>query len=398
MVIMGVLFGEWATAVLSLIPFFLSLFTLIGCDYVRLHFAALNDSGIYFTNPSWFGIGFINHQDYVTNKNSFSWELNATCSNYDDIGKDIFRSSNLSGSLMLTALATIMAVIVFATIIVLVCIKKSCFFGRLFNCTLSLTSAVLQIGAIFHAFASSGGGVCDESKYGNNFYGTYSPFEYPKLTYMKFFSKCTMGATGRIAIAAAILQCFTFIWLCLNAVAAKNKASADTAPVEVQKGRSIPQQVNKDEQKVAFIDDAGAEEPNVIYPASPPQSTDDDIEAGMVDHPPSPESSDITEEFIEGSAVEEIVPLTTVDAPEGEGEEDEKVEEVEEVTKDDGEDVEEVSEDDDGEPKEADNEVDQDQEAEEEEDIFSLHTTDVRKEAEVTVGNVNITSMKSGRF
>mmetsp|Transcript_17685 Transcript_17685/g.26501 ORF Transcript_17685/g.26501 Transcript_17685/m.26501 type:complete len:391 (+) Transcript_17685:181-1353(+) len=386
--IVGLLLGEWTTSALSILAFLLSLFSLIGCDLVRLNFSAINDLGIFFKQPSWFGIGLINHQNFDENKNSIMWEHNATCYNYDDLGIEMFRSSNLPSSLQMCAIACVLSIIVFFMVVAILCMKKSCFAARIFTILASLTSALLQLIAFLHAFSSTGGGVCDPSTYGNNWYESFPPFEYPKVRYMKFFSGCTMGATAQTLAASIAFQLLTLVWLSVNFVLAK-KAEARAA--EEVNEMKIAEKNTKDEQQMAFIDDGLPDEPEITYPVSTSRSRKVDIEEG-VPVSPSGESSDMTEE-VEGPD-EEVVPLTTADDKEDEAAAAEEVDESNDIKE--KEDVVDAQPKEEEEPK--DDEAEQVAEAEEEEEVYSLYTTDVRAQAEATVGSVKIASMKSGRF
>jgi hypothetical protein len=400
--------GEWPTLVFSLIASILSLFTITGCDYVRLNFASINDANRYFKDPSYFGLGFANLQNFDENKNSYKWELNSTCYSYDDLSLEMFGSSSLKSAFTPATAATVLSIIVIIVAIVTKWFKnKGCYPLRVLNIILSLISAILQIVALQIAFSTNSGGVCDPSTYGDNWYVKYDKFEYLKLRYMKFFSECTLGKTGEIALVCIVFQFITTVWMCLNYCLKKKEISSmDSAGAD---------EMNKSDDKVdIYHQDRDVFLPQKDPPTPPPKEID--IEKGNIQPALSEELK---------PPAEEMIPLTKEDSNVENGDEVEKVENSEEadnVEKDD--EVEIVEKDDEIENVEKDDEIDnvkkndeiENVESGEEDDLpplverkmvvdeggeeedVSLYTTDVRKEGEATVGSVKIASMKSGRF
>lgn len=403
----GMIFGEWSTILFSFMATILSILVPLGCDYVRLHFAAINDSNIYFKDPSWFGIGLLYHQNFDENKSSSEWIHNATCYSYDALSLEMFRSSSLESALRPAIGGAALSILVFVIVVLATCIKRGCFVLRLCNMFFSFLSAMFQLSAFLMAFGDSPGKVCDVDHY-RNWYDTYSNFEYPDVRYMKFFKECTTGSTGQIALASISLQFITLLWMIMNIFAKKialaneiedannmkpiksvDKPGLDVIPIE-----SI---TTGNPQQVEFLDDQNAIESEILVP-SPPLKKEKDIEAGPVPFVGSEETEPAVEEVDEsvGSPNEETIPLTTPAAKE-----EEIVAEKVEDTMEELDDLPPLVQ-----KKSVDfqDEVGLDEEGEESqnqnvaEDAVSLKTTDVRKEGEATVGTVKIASMQSGRF
>ncbi len=98
-----------AAAGISSIAITLSLITIIAlitsilyttlsfqfskCEFIQLHFSALNDNGIYFHDhdgsSSYIGIGLNSHQS-IDNRNSIDWINDISCHEYDDLSRSMF--------------------------------------------------------------------------------------------------------------------------------------------------------------------------------------------------------------------------------------------------------------------------------------------------------------------
>jgi len=322
------LWGDWVAALWAIVAFLLSLFTFFGCDYVRLNFDAINDSGVYFQQPSWFGLGLSYHQNFDENKNSIIWEHNATCYNYDDLAISMFRSTSLSNAFQFTAIATVMNAILILLICVVICSKRQCYVGRILNCSASLASTLLQIFAYLSIFSASNGGVCDPSTYGNNWYTKFSPFRYPNTAYMKFFTECTTGATSKIALGSIVCQSLTLLWMCINLfILLRTNASTEEKEKEediVKKkyADDIPQYISKDieghDEIISDVEDAirsksSLDSPKSITKNEPINAAMDDQEiqndeeiAAMDDHKEEESSIRNEEVIMEEGSIESL--------------------------------------------------------------------------------------------
>jgi hypothetical protein len=296
--ICGIIWSELTTTLFSLLAFILSLFALIGCDYVRLNFASINDENRYFKQPSWFGLGVMNHQNYDEGKNSYIWNHNSTCYNYDDLATDMFKSTNLSGAFNLAIVATVISLIVLFMSAAMICIKqRDWYFFRCTACVLSLVTAILQIAVRFITFNNANGGVCDPVTYGGDsgggggWYASYPPFEYSNVRYMRYFSECTAGSTSSIALSSIVFQVMTTLWVIVNITrrvrsSQSASSSSSSSPLDEHKPIKVPttdddgppSTITKDIPKeLAFVDDGDAEEGMVQHPPTYTHTDDDGV-------------------------------------------------------------------------------------------------------------------------
>ncbi len=182
-------------------------------EYVKLHFGPINDLGIYFQNDEYFGLGLFRHQDFNTNKNSRIWEHDATCYDYTEMGSEMFRSTNLK-----SASTSILAAVVFsaATLLVLLSLKYKGAQSKSMSITatvLSVLAFIFQLVTFMTATKSSADAVCSTDIYFDGWYEKYPPYEYPDMKYMKFFENCTLGSTGKVALAGIIVQAFATLFI-----------------------------------------------------------------------------------------------------------------------------------------------------------------------------------------
>lgn len=208
--------GSTLTIILSFLAFTFSIVSLVGCEYVKLHFGVTNDRGIYFQNDEWFGLGLFRHQDFSTNKNSHIWEHDKTCYDYNTMEVDMFRSTNLS-----TAIKLHTATVIFSSAVLLVLLSLKNKRGRGGSSTvvalpISLISSILMTLSFYEALKSHGTAVCSNDNYSSVWYIDYPPTEYPDVSYMKFFQKCTLGSTGKIALTGIFFQALTTLFCSIN--------------------------------------------------------------------------------------------------------------------------------------------------------------------------------------
>jgi ABC-type sugar transport system permease subunit len=322
----GYLSGGIPTILLSFVACILSLFTVISCDYVRLNFDSINEFNRVFKDPSWFGLGFLNIQDYDEGKTATYWEHNTTCYTYDELSIEHFRSNSIKTALGFGVTSLIMTFLVFILAAVLMCLKKSKtrLVIRGFGFVLSLLSFIFQLCAFRAVFDDENGGVCDPSSY-VYFYDSYPHLEFPEIRYMRFFKECTRGPGSRIAVAAAIFQIFTTVWLALNMCVTKmgtfedKEGNIDATKVDKSMYDSVipVEDIPIIKPKVAFVDNEEVTEQNVKFsePPSPPSPLRMPYNGETEKVPSSPNSEKTHPAFeemevVESASEEETIPLT----------------------------------------------------------------------------------------
>ncbi len=273
--------GSCSSIILSAIALAISVAFSIrstsGCDFIRLHFEALNDNGIYFNkDESYIGLGFFYHQP-LDNRNSIDWINDHTCYEYDEVSTGMFLQEGNNFQSMKTFLrssrivniAVIMVILVMGIVSIGVrvrnknanatCTKvaknrndiKKIPMGEVEGgvlspaqqtCTLPGVSSqrllsVLGHGIVLgmigtalhlHTLALSKldeeGGICDRNTYfPDGWYDKYPLQYYRDYAYFKFFHDCEMGEDAIHSIRAKNWQIVAFgmmiVSLCLNVLA-----------------------------------------------------------------------------------------------------------------------------------------------------------------------------------
>lgn len=225
--VMSLLSSGIIPVLLSFLAMNFSIVGLIGCDYVRLNFGPINDRGIYFNNEEFFGLGLFRHEDFDTNKNSRIWEHDGTCYDYDDLDTEMFRASNLSG-----AAKTFLPGVIFSaiTLLILLSLKYKGSASKVITIAALFTSALTLIfQGVAHADAmkKQDNAICDPEDYGDEWYERFPLHEYPDVSYMKFFEKCTLGSTGKMVVTGILLQAVTFLFIGANGFCCSPKAEEE---------------------------------------------------------------------------------------------------------------------------------------------------------------------------
>jgi hypothetical protein len=311
------IFGKYIiTILLSCGATVLSFFTLFGCDYVRLNFAALSDKFDFFTEPSWFGLGFLTHQNFDEGKNILTWNLSPKCYFYDEVGVDMFRSSSLgSGSVLAICSTGCSTAVLLLTILTLFYTGRKCVAIHAMTILLSILSVVYQLIVIVLAFDDENGGVCDPSSYGDNWYDKFPSEKYSNIRYMQFFSECTRGSTFNLAVAAMITE---------SAVAVSIMVSLYLSYISSKAVKEGPKPTNT--REISFpINDVELENVENPLPLLKSQEIDVDVEAGgtiMYDNK-NVNDDDISYDNEEGSIEDKITQDDDIEiAPDDESEGD----------------------------------------------------------------------------
>ena len=230
---------------------------MLRSDYVKLTFASVNNSPIYFQNDEHFGLGLFRHQDFASNKSGTSWDHSSECYDYSELDSEIFHSTNLKSASVLFVTALILSA---ATLFFLLALKYKGGVQNqaviLFTVLMSAVSAALQILVFSYAVQSQGNAVCSTERYSGDvdgvpgWYVDYPVSEYPNLAYMRFFSGCELGSTGKLAITGFVLQLVATFWAFFNSC---YDTDADTTMVsQIPVSRKLPVDEESPEEAVAF--------------------------------------------------------------------------------------------------------------------------------------------------
>jgi len=201
--------------ILSLTSISLQIAGIAGCDYVRIHFKALNDNGTYFKDDPYAGLGLYSHQIF-TEKNTWDWVFDSTCKKYDQIESNMFMEGNLSASAALSLSSMMVNGIVILGLVFIGARRiHSLVRGVKVPGIKATTSAILSIGVSILSAASLAlqavaidkihdeGGICDRDSYFPDQWNVKFPFQiYPSYAYFKYFHECKLGPDGHRAKAS----------------------------------------------------------------------------------------------------------------------------------------------------------------------------------------------------
>mmetsp|Transcript_18825 Transcript_18825/g.27506 ORF Transcript_18825/g.27506 Transcript_18825/m.27506 type:complete len:315 (+) Transcript_18825:148-1092(+) len=210
------LFGNAAIpALFSFLSLNLGIASFIGCDFVRLNFGPINDTKYLFPNDEWFGLGLFRMQDYSTNKSSLVWEHSNTCYDYDDISKDMFASDSVESASRLFMPSVILSAVALIALLASVYKGGASKGAILISAVAAIIAAILQAVTFSMFFRGVGDDVCSKDHY-ETWYEQYPSVDYPKTNYVRFFSECTLGTTGKIAVAGFAFQFAAAIFAAMN--------------------------------------------------------------------------------------------------------------------------------------------------------------------------------------
>jgi len=268
--VMSLLSSGIIPVLLSFLAMNFSIVGLIGCDYVRLNFGPINERGIYFNNEEFFGLGLFRHEDFDTNKNSRIWEHDGTCYDYDDLDTEMFRASNLSG-----AAKTFLPGVIFSaiTLLILLSLKYKGSASKVMTIAALITSALsLTFQAVAHVDATKkqNNAICDPEDYGDEWYERFPLYEYPDVSYMKFFEKCTLGSTGKMVVTGILLQAATFLFIGANGFCCSPKAEEEA--IVSATPRVMTKKMEDDEENQNTIQDERSADATLTTNPSPKSS------------------------------------------------------------------------------------------------------------------------------
>jgi hypothetical protein len=187
-----------ALLLLSTISLCLQLSAISGCDYVRIHFKALNDNGIYFNNDPYVGLGFFHHQTFFQ-KDTRDWAFDSTCHKYKPIEALMFAGGNLSSAKLLSLISIgINGFVVFGLFFMAVRIARGMKVDNkarsaVWSILVSIfTATSLTLQAIAFDKIPDKGGICDRDSYFPDEWDDKFPCQiYPQYAYFKFFHDCS---------------------------------------------------------------------------------------------------------------------------------------------------------------------------------------------------------------
>lgn len=203
-----------ALLILSLISVSLQIAGIVGCDYVRIHFKALNDNGIYFKDDSYVGLGLYNHQVF-TEKNTRDWTFDSTCKKYESLESDMFLEGNLSTTAALSISSIVInGILVIGLLFTGISLLRGIvlFEGEIawaiFTIVISILSATaLALQAVAVDKIHDEGGICDRDSYFPDEWNVKFPFQlYPSYAYFKYFHECKVGSDGNHAKMSIIFS------------------------------------------------------------------------------------------------------------------------------------------------------------------------------------------------
>lgn len=220
-----------------------SIRSFSGCDFIRLHFEALNDNGIYFSEESYVGVGFFWHQS-LGDKNSIDWINDNTCHKYDDTSKGMFLKGNLhsvKALLLSSSIVDMVAVILLLVTGVFIWkMKKSrteSSFGNhkemhigeetiqpqmrtpilLELLLVVMTGTAMGLHLLALSRVNEDGGICDRNNYfPDGWFDRYPLQSYREYAYFKFFRECEMGKDGVNSVVSKNCQIMAFTVSCVS--------------------------------------------------------------------------------------------------------------------------------------------------------------------------------------
>ncbi len=236
-----------------------------GCDFIQLHFKALNDNGIYFNKDEcYIGLGFSFHQQ-LDNKSSVDWINDDTCYEYDEVSTGMFLNEGGNFHAMKKLLQSSRTVDILAMTLLLVMglfsllrnaiekmsnnqvhlekipmredednkddteapalspVRHTPSMGSLLLPLLGhvIILAMIIIAMHLHSTALSKlndeGGICDHNTYfPDGWYDKYPLQYYRDYAYFKFFHECEMGEDGMHSITSKKWQIVAIATSCVS--------------------------------------------------------------------------------------------------------------------------------------------------------------------------------------
>jgi hypothetical protein len=293
------------TVSFSLAALILSIFCFTGCDFIRLTFGA-EDKELYFPNDEYFGLGLFRHQDFSTNKSALSWQHDSTCYDYTEFEEGIFHDSNVKTASLMFIISVALSA---ATLLALLILQFrgngiQRFSIMAITALMSSSAAILQELVFFDMFKASGDAVCNDELYGAAKDGdveawllSYPAKDYPNLAYMRFFSNCKIGTTGKIAMAGFIAQFIATLLIVMNHFFAPDEITSSSPKGNKLNEASAPPVSKGDEEESSGL---GYE--NNPTPQSPPDKE-------FIDESPSSFTKEIAPESDVGYANNPLGPL-----------------------------------------------------------------------------------------
>lgn len=242
---------------LCIAGFVLSILTLQGCQFARVHFNGPEGMDhIYFSPRNYLGVGFYNHQDLERNILS-DWTKDESCYPYTDWESEKFKTPNFRLSRNSSVAAAVFGALALCSLIGLKIfyrkVKKS---NVVFLPFMLVAIACMLQWAGVTMFFEGTDEICDENRYGMIWNYTYPHTDYPDYSKFSFFSHCSIGPKGNLAvIAAALYGAATFLltvcMCCENAFPEDVSKEVDEEAVsaspsadsfEEERTKAIPQQ------------------------------------------------------------------------------------------------------------------------------------------------------------
>ena len=194
-----------------------SILTINGCDFIQLHFEALNDRDIYFQGDPEIGLGLRSHEEFL-GKNVYSWENTHKCMSYNNIETGMFLDDTELYESEHFYSSGINFLIGSTTVIALDVMLSYFMPNVLFYVVLHLGVTTVFIAARLQHLAfeklNVRTGICDPERYFHDeWYEKYPLHEYPEYRYMKFFAECKLGETSKHALDSIQFQYAACIWI-----------------------------------------------------------------------------------------------------------------------------------------------------------------------------------------
>lgn len=215
--------------IFSLTALCLQLSSIKGCDFIRIHFKALNGNGIYFNDNPYVGLGLFEHQTF-TGKNTRDWQFDETCQAYNTIETEMFLDGNNMDSIKVLAVSSLVlhgiVVLALATFLIALLVRgffvvdKNRVTMPIFCIVIGmLTSASLALQVVALDKIHEENGICDRDTYFPTGWNENFPFQiYPEYAYFKYFHECKMGPDGKRAKESIAIGGFVTFLALMSAI------------------------------------------------------------------------------------------------------------------------------------------------------------------------------------